>query len=114
MSSASSPNPTKQTYKITNLNLHEQVVHGAKMFQCQQCNYQTNQKASLVTHTQAVHIGRKFQCPDCKYQATQKSSLVTHHKAIHMRFVHMGQKFQSVNIRQETKVTLMYIRKLYI
>ena len=49
-----------------------------KLFKCDQCSYEGNQKITLNMHVRSVHNELWFKCEDCNFKASQKSNLKTH------------------------------------
>ena len=56
----------------------------ARYFQCQRCEYVTNQKIVLQQHVKAVHDKIKdFKCDSCEYASSYKNALLQHVESIH-------------------------------
>ena len=54
-----------------------------KPFKCQQCNFQSAQKANLHVHIMTKHEGLRYPCQKCDYQFTRLSILKQHVKSQH-------------------------------
>jgi len=50
---------------VKNLYQHNRLVHGAKKFACDQCEYKTTGTRDLGRHVKAVHDKLKRVCPEC-------------------------------------------------
>ena len=67
------------------LNKHKKSVHeGIKPYKCNNCDYETAQKAHLKKHIDSVHKGIKpFKCNMCKFEAAQEWNLNKHIESVH-------------------------------
>ena len=59
-----------------------------KLFKCDQCSYEGNQKITLNMHVRSVHNELWFKCEDCNFKASQKSNLKTHIQIHHEGMVY--------------------------
>ena len=64
---------------------HQVSKHGSERnkYQCDQCKYQTLQKAGLEKHIITHHDNIRYPCNLCDYKATQKGSLKIHRESKH-------------------------------
>ena len=66
-----------------NLNRHVSSVHNNQTFNCERCEYSTNQKDKLKQHTESKHFGNKFSCTQSTFSCDRKDSLNRHVKFYH-------------------------------
>ena len=60
------------TYNITSLKVHMRRHNPEKLFKCNQCNYEGNQRAILDSH---VRNNLWYHCEFCEHKASQKGNL---------------------------------------
>ena len=72
----------KDKYALKNHHISKHGSEGNK-YQCDQCNYQTLQKASLEKHIITHHDNIRYPCNLCDYKATQRGSLKIHRESKH-------------------------------
>jgi KRAB domain-containing zinc finger protein len=54
-----------------------------KVYQCEQCDYNTSRKDRLTQHYQSVHMGINHRCEECGKQFTRKAGLTRHQILTH-------------------------------
>ena len=54
-----------------------------EMFECDKCDKKYNHRSGLYNHTKAVHEGIKFQCNHCNYTSNQKYKVKIHGQRLH-------------------------------
>ena len=58
----------------------------AKVFKCDQCDFQSKYKCRLNSHIDGVHLKEKnFKCGDCDYGSHSKGLVRSHYKLVHLK-----------------------------
>ena len=68
-------------------NNHYNLTHTGKLFNCQHCDYKTNNKSNLKQHIGALHEGRRYPCKYCDMTLTAQASLKKHVFSKHLDII---------------------------
>ena len=53
--------------------------------ECDQCEYETNDKGSLKKHQESIHMGVRHLCDICDFSSGTRSGLNKHRKQVHLK-----------------------------
>ena len=77
------PDCDYNSQRSNNLKTHINSIHRGETFQCTECDYKAKWKSHLYTHIKSIHRGIKNQCPECDYKTAYNKDLQTHIRSIH-------------------------------
>ena len=65
------------------LDSHVRSIHNNLWYHCEFCEHKTSQKSNLNRHVQIKHEGLVFGCDNCEYNAASNFSLIAHKELQH-------------------------------
>merc|ERR1712208_123749 len=65
------------------INIISEKTYKQKQFQCDQCNFRSNQKCNILNHKRRDHSDYKVLCDQCGYISNQLGNLKRHVRAKH-------------------------------
>ena len=60
------------SYQISDLKLRTRRRNPEKLFKCNQCNYEGNQRTTLDSHIWSTHNNLLYQCELCEHKTSKK------------------------------------------
>jgi len=72
-----------QTNNKWTIRNHHKLKHTDEQFYCDQCQFISKTKTSLRLHVEAKHEGKRFYCEQCEYSAQYSGGLNRHIKMVH-------------------------------
>lgn len=85
-----------ETEEIALIEHHIFVNHRKMVYQCEFCNYKATQKTHLKTHVRALHLGFKHACGQCNFQGNRPDTLKNHILTKHLGIKYTCQYCQRV------------------
>ena len=63
------------------LRLHRQAYHLGMLYDCPECDFQTNRKSNISQHRKYKHSAQTFTCSHCKFKTKILSNLKVHERS---------------------------------
>ena len=96
-----------KTNNKPNLNNHKNIHSDFKWFKCPSCEYETHRRAQLGIHVNSKHLGvLPFECDQCDYKTARKADL-SYHMQTH--FSLKGFKFEAQSVSATDKLNYLEI-----